>query len=326
MGRAEDIREILVELGLTELASEHAGRMERVLAAPPTHKEQPLARILRARPHPKGQAASAETDRSMRSLRQHGLDAWLKHRLRDAASSDYASASSALGEIRALGQLVTVADEVTPIKRAGEPTPDFAVAINGERLIVEVHTLNMNADEASALRRFNEERETQGRSPVPGVRFREHSTAPLGRPKDGELLGHRVARKFANIKGAATQADQTCVSVLWLDLFDEDAWVLSAEAFAPVVVHHGQFFSMGGWHGFYGRADTPLFERDEPQSGVLHEAKLLGFDGRFANGSDWAGVILSLPECKLVFESPSARVPMPDSVCETASLSSMGWT
>src|SRR5437879_332300 len=45
--RAEDIREPLMELGLTELAALHADRMERVLLAPLTHKEQPLARILR---------------------------------------------------------------------------------------------------------------------------------------------------------------------------------------------------------------------------------------------------------------------------------------
>jgi hypothetical protein len=127
-------------------------------------------------------------------------------------------------------------------------------------------------------------------------------------------LGHRVARKFANIKGSAVQADRTRASLLWIDLLDDDAWVLSAEAFAPVVTHNGQFFSMGGWHGFYGLTDTPLFERDEPQAGVVREAKLLGFDGRFARGSDWAAVILSLPECTLVFESPLPSVPIPEFV------------
>jgi hypothetical protein len=276
-----------MELGLTELAALHADRMERVLLAPLTHKEQPLARILRARHHPKDRAASRVTDQAMRWLKQRGLERWLKQRLRAAESSDYAAASSALGEIRSLGQIATLGDQVVPIERGGDPTPDFDVTIGSERLVVEVKTLNMNEEEAKALKAFHESREAKERVPFPGVAVREHSTAPLGRPRDGDLLGQRVARKFFSLSDD-TQADPARRSLLWIDLYDDDAWVLSADAFAPVVMHHGQFFSVGGWHGFYGLPDTPLFERDEPQWGVLREARLLGFDGRLASGANWA--------------------------------------
>jgi len=311
--RAEDIRELLEELGLTELAAVHTDRMERVLVAPVTHKEQPLARLLRARHHPKDQAASRVTDQAVRWLKERGFERWLKHRLRAAASSDYATASSALGEIRSLGQLATVVDQVAPIERGGDPTPDFDVTVGSERLVVEVKTLNMNEEEATALKAFHESREGEERVPFPGVAVREHSTAPLGRPRDGELLGQRVARKFFSLSDD-TQADPARTSLLWIDLFDDDAWVLSADAFAPVVMHQGQFFSVGGWHGFYGLRDTALFERDEPQWGVLREAKLLGFDGRFASGCSWAAVILALPECTLFLENPSPRSPISDTV------------
>jgi hypothetical protein len=74
----------------------------------------------------------------MRWLKQRGLERWLKQRLQAAESSDYAAASSALGEIRSLGQIATVADQVVPIERGGDPTPDFDVTIGSERPVVEV--------------------------------------------------------------------------------------------------------------------------------------------------------------------------------------------
>jgi hypothetical protein len=296
-------------------------QLDRVLAAPSTHKRQPLARLLRASSTDAGLSdghAAAVLQNTSHAVSVLARDAkwqsWLAKHVDEACRvKDYENVAATLGEIRAAGALLDARLDISPVPTRSAKTADFDLVIGDHEACVEVFTRNMHAEEASALKTF---RSAPGHTGPGDVIVREHWVHPFGRQRNGETVAQNVAQKLAGKKPRAEQVAEQKVALLWMDLQDEDCWTLGVSDAVPVRLNHEELWSSGVWHAYYGRRDTPIFEGHAIGRRALREPKTLGFDGAFHASDKWSAVLLAFASGCVVFENPTARHSLSNELSE----------
>jgi hypothetical protein len=234
------------------------------------------------------------------SLNAHFTD-WSGSRIPTCLQADdYSCAASALGEIRAAGELLQAAFDIRPVPESDKPTCDFKILLNGFEAYVEVATKQMAGETVNYL---------QGTSTS-----HERSICPGGAPdpnKKDETIGENAGHKFASIKPTAKQVPTGSVALLWIDIQDEDWWPAEKAHARPVVSHNGDFYSGGIWHGFYGQRGTPLFESQSTEERAEAKIYLQSYPGLFTQHRRWSAAVLSFRDVTILFEHPSPECPMP---------------
>jgi len=302
--------------GLNQLLTD--GQIDAVLAAPTTHKPQPLAGLIRMAPvdatgNEHARQVLANTDWAVRGILgrgSSGLKQWIAGRVNDAcAVRDYENVTAALGEVRSAGFLAQSGFDVENVRTARSKTPDFRLNGFPTPVFVEVFTKNMHGDEAKALKDFL--RQPSPKPSAGGAVIREHVVRPAGAPKQGETTVENLAQKFAGIKPRGEQAAREHPTVLWVDVQDADWWSVGGQDAQPAWVGaDGQFFTSGLWHAFYGLKGTSMLEGHATS---LPWKKPIGmpFDGMFAQHASWSAVVLGFPRRTVVFENPWANRTLP---------------
>lgn len=278
------------------------------LQAPNTHKPHPVAALVRtvgSIGNDHGTQVLANVDRAIRACHRdstHNASAWLNSRFA-AACRDLAfeNAASTLGEVRAFGYLWSAEFTPKPVRTTTSPTRDFDVVLDQSVFGVEVHSKQMNTEEARKLASAG-----LGTTVV----------YPAGLPRGEESTAENVASKFAQIKPRARQAATQTPTILWLDLQDFDWWPISSSHADPVVVHQQEFYSGGLWHAIYGITGTPLFEGHSVQQRVAEGVPRMVHPGLFEQSPRWAGVVLSMIRATIFFQNPNAPFVLPEKVVE----------
>jgi hypothetical protein len=294
----------LMKMGFHNLANAlDIQALAKALEVPKTHKVHPLAHLCITGQYDchAGQVL-ANLENALRwCANDHTGKAskWAISHLNDAARDmDFERLASMLSEIRAFGNLWSVGFQVVPKGTGSGPTRDFDLNVGSIRMGVEVHCKQMNRQEAEQL--------AKSYSKGPGTYF----VYPAGQPKPNESTAENVASKFAQIKPGAKQADQNITSVLWLDLQDEDWWVLDISTALPVVISNGLFYSGGLWHAIYGNKGIPIFDGHSPVRVLKTGVPQMAHPGLFEQSPGWAAVILSYPRGHILFENPKAKTPL----------------
>jgi hypothetical protein len=305
--------------------------LEAAFEAKQAHKSQPLQHLLWSaynqcltnEPPSFASGALGVTNRAIeqihraaRDYRDGHLEKWLDDRMRRAADSvDFANAASSLGEIRALGDLVTVAGRYFPgrVGAIGESkeraTPDFAVShLEGQEFVVEVATKQMEGNEAEQLQAFYEEPLTPF---AKGIAINSKSVAPAGAPAPGENTPENVASKLAQVKPRARQASEEVPSLLWIDFMDQDWWMAMR---APSSAAHCEFtpqhslFCTGVWQAFYGSPGTLLPQNAELGQRLWLRTVRMKHPGLFEQSPKWSAVVLAFLDGYVLFENPDPVV------------------
>ncbi len=285
------------------------------LQAPNTYKPHPVAALCRAvgsigNDH--GTQVLANVNQAIRACGSdstHNARTWVNGRLAAACrESAFENAASALGEIRAFGCLWSANFTTKPVRTTTSPTRDFDVELDQSVFGVEVHSKQMNTQEARKLASAG-----LGTTVV----------YPAGQPRRDESTAENVASKFAQIKPRARQAATQTPTILWLDLQDFDWWPISGSHAEPVVVDRQEFYSGGLWHAMYGTTGTPLFEGHSVQQRAVEEVPRMAHPGLFEQSTAWAGVVLSMIRATIFFQNPSAPVVLPEKVVEA--LTGLPW-
>lgn len=289
--------------------------LDRVFNAPSTHKRHPLGRMVRClregESGSKGQEGNtlANLNRAIGLIHGAGsqdLSDWLQYASAQAIKieGDYANASSALSEIRALGALLEMGLPVTVVRTRREmKTADFY--IEPFNCYVEVHCKQMYGPAANEVVAFHAE-------PMPppgpdGFSARYHEVRPVG-GTDEETNVENLAQKIAQIKPRSEQAVDGAQNVLWLDFQDEDFWCLGSRYLHPISSCHQRFYSGGLWLAFYGRKGTALLEHhhlhhEENADPALQQMR---FDGRFyQEGDRFDAAILYFPDETAFLQNPN---------------------
>jgi hypothetical protein len=278
------------------------------LRATPTHKAHPIAELVRAAGSISQGHATQVLANLERALRASLLDtsgtssSWASRHLREACTElAFENAAAKLGELRAFGFLWDANFNVTPVHTTTSPTRDFDVVLGESTFGVEVHTKQMNIQQAQKLA---------------AAGICETYVYPAGQPRDNESTAENVAQKFAQIKPRAKQAAKELPTVLWLDLQDFDWWVISGTHAEPVAVDRQLFYSGGLWHAIYGEIGTPFFEHHSTEECAIEQVPKMAHPGLLKQWPDWAGVVLSIARSTIFFENPDATNPLPDIVLE----------
>jgi hypothetical protein len=286
--------------------------LEKALQQPRTHKDHPIAALIRRAftPYDTHEAqVLANLDRALKSCHvdhTHGAILWSRKQLQFAANEvDFQNAAALLAEIRAFGALWGCGLTVTRVRTGDERKRDFDANLRGrDPFGIEVHCKQMNAPEAKELADFLHS--------GPGF----HTIYPAGKLKPGESTAENMASKFASIKSRAGQAAEGMPNVLWCDLQDEDWWVLNASYALPVVTINGSFFSGGLWHAFYGQKGTPIFEANTTEETAEKVSYFMRHDGLFKQSQKWDLAVLSFPSETVLFENPHPEHPLPSEEIE----------
>jgi hypothetical protein len=261
------------------------------------------------------------TERAARAI-SHVNDPWLdglKPRLLD--TKDFTTASSALGELRAYGALLEAAFAVkpAPVVIGKKVVPEFEVDAGDGPVIVEVHSRQLDGEQAQALAAHHEEtrdavEKAKSANPnKPLIMMSPVSVTPMGAPnpdKAGDSILTNAISRICSTKSGERQSDPNKPFVLWLDLQDPTVWGLpiSDEQLAPLWTQRDGAIGSGAlWFALYGRKDDPMMEMrgcDYREITMLH-------DGRFALSNRVSAVIYSLPSLTVVMEHPSPALPIP---------------
>jgi hypothetical protein len=246
---------------------------------------------------------------------------WLstvKPRLLD--SSDFTNASSALGEIRAYGALLETWMSVTPHPAVPgrKVIPEFEVNGSDDKVIVEVHSRQLDKEQLEAIGKHHEElmsthntaleRHDAKSQAEAVVTFSELDVTPMGAPnphKTGDSVLTNVISRIASIKQYEKQLDPEKPFLLWLDLQDPTVWSLpiAEQQLSPLYTENkdGEVGSGALWFALYGRKNDVMVESQ------CFEYKIVTMlhDGRFAQTSLVSAVIYSLPRATVLMENPS---------------------
>ena len=119
--------------------------------------------------------------------------AWLvQEKKKVLDSKDYTNPCAALGEIRCYGYLLDVFGENAKSIHVGKnKTPDFNVTNGADTVLIEVNTLQMNGEEAKALKEFH----AQPPKADEKITIREKSVTPYG-SKNAKCLSLNVIHKI----------------------------------------------------------------------------------------------------------------------------------
>lgn len=289
-------------------------KLNGVLSAPETYKQQPLARFLEGLIGPPNGVARDvrdetfyNTKRAFQSVHHAGHAQWLQSAI-DRASDvgNYENAASALAEIRALGTLIGAELSVTPLKESkSQATPDFKIGYGEEKAWVEVACKQLNREEAKALEEY---------SANPAKDRMGHWVHPAGRPKPGETVVENVASKIANIKPRARQAQHFRPAVLWLDLQEPDWWPIDSGHMVPVATWRGHFYVGSMWLAFFGWKGAPLLESHTHLRGGSEGVSRMRFPGFFKQNKEWSAAVISTSRTLAVYSNPYSKTVIPSAI------------
>ncbi len=225
----------------------------------------------------------------------------LKNRLLD--TDDFSHSSSALGEIRALGYLLETGIDANPvpIDKKGKPTPEFLCNYNSETLNIEVHSKQMDYEQAKLLFDFKKRRLQTNK---PGSETIE--IAPFGEPKKPEdSITLNAISRICGIKESEHQLISDNPQILWLD-FQDEYWriALDEKYLMPLCSFNGEFFSGFFWYAFYGWKGAPVFEGHTLEEKAPIKPYTMMHNGRFRQKTNLSAAILSFPNLTVIYENP----------------------
>jgi hypothetical protein len=216
----------------------------------------------------------------------------LKSRLLEP--KDWASAESALAEIRACGALLEAG---YPVVLGGKNAdtgakPEFHILLDSVETIVEVWNRNLAGNAAA-------------------------TGTPFGAPdpeKPGDSVLTNAIQRVAAVKEREHQAASAQPFVIWADLQSVETMRFDySDHLQPLMSWNGVLESGAYWHALYGRKGDMLFE-----SGMSHSRiNTLLHDGRFnqqmkhGGRTRISGFIFSSPKTTAFLENPDAPFPIP---------------
>jgi hypothetical protein len=294
-------------------------RLHKSLAPGARH---PLIVLAKAqKPH----QVATNTEKSARSILRKNQD-WLKNlKPRLVSTSDTTSSSSALGEIRGYGALLETAMAVktNPTVPGKKVVPEFEVDAGDGAVIVEVHSRQLDPEQAKAIAEHQQRYRAEHKIAVEEARkagkkglvtSASIGVIPLGAPdrrKAGDSVLTNAISRICNIKKEEKQIDPSKPFVLWLDLQDPVVWgpSIAEQQFAPIYSEpkDGQVGTGALWFALYGRKGDPMVEMqgsDYRQVSMLH-------DGRFALSAKISAVVYSLPRATILMEHPDPAISLP---------------
>lgn len=240
--------------------------------------------------------------------------AWLtknKDRILDGDNID--NAMAAVGELCCYGYLLSAfgTDCVKEISTGSTPTPDFLVCNkNGEKVYVEVNTVQINGDEFQSLKDFNSRRDFPSNQKIV---VRSHSVVPFGR-KNASCVAENVIHKICQIKSNEKQFDNTTPSVLWVDLQEHHVNMLYKRALSscPIMTSHEKIYSNELWYALYGEKGMPVYEHHDPICN-FRKTPVMQHDGRFHSESKSKidAVVFCFPNSTIIYENPNSKKPLP---------------
>ena len=235
----------------------------------------------------------------------------LKTRLTD--TSDWTNSESALAEIRACGALLEGGYDVKTGSMTQRGTrPEFEVARDGTRTIVEVWGRNLALDDHAALEKDLQKPHVRKDGNV-SISTAATVVAPFGAPtKPGDTITLNVISRVASIKRDEHQVEPNVPFVVWVDLQSVStlAGFDNQSQFQPIEDDGGELSSGGYWYGMYGRKGDVIFERGSPPAPMLHDGRYFQVmkDGGATRVSAF---IFSAPNHVVVMENPNAGNPLP---------------
>lgn len=262
-------------------------------------------------------------------LALHAHRGWvLSLRPRLIEPNSWSEAESALGELRAMGELLKAGLQVRPAQvdetgAHGNSRPEFLIEHDGQEIFVEVWT--RTGDKADPVRIAKELAENARTKDVPGgtVTTSHAALAPFGMPQPGKVgdsILTNVISRLASVKRAEHQARSGKPFVVWIDLQGEAMIFDHSSQLRPLTSRNGGLYSGGYWCAFYARKGDVLFEGDQfspaPFEKMLHEGRF--HQTRPDNSiTKVAAFILSSPDSIAVFEHPAAATPISSSFRRT---------
>jgi hypothetical protein len=241
-------------------------------------------------------------------------------------TSDTANASSALGEIRAYGSLLETGMTVrpTPIVPGKKVRPEFEVNAGDGPVTVEVHTRQLDANQAKSLEAHHTKLQQTHKANVAKATAAGNRMAittgaigvtPFGAPdhsKPGDSVLTNTISRICGIKKDDRQIDPAKPFVLWLDLQDPTVWgylSISSGQLVPMYTESkdGAAGSGGLWYALYGKKNDPMMQ----MQGLDYRSVPMLHDGRFALSAGISAVIYSLPKATVLFENPKPARPLP---------------
>lgn len=240
---------------------------------------------------------------------------WLiKNKKRLLDGNNINNATAAVGELCCYGYLISAfgSNYVKEITTKNTPTPDFYVCNeNGEKVYIEVNTVQINDDEFKALKDFNLHREFPANQKIV---VREHSVAPFGRKK-ASCISENVIHKLCQIKSDEEQFDNTTPSVLWVDLQEQHVNILynRASSSCPIMTWRETIYSNELWYAFYGEKEMPIYENYDPIYN-LKKTPVMRHNGRFhiKSNSKIDAVVFCFPNSTIIYENPFSKKPLPN--------------
>lgn len=212
------------------------------------------------------------------------------------------NSSSIFGEIRALGYLINMGLDVKiiPTKKVSA-TSDFEINFNDTKVIVEVKTRLIDEFEKKKLNDTENDNKQL-----------EILIAPFGYTKISEQIVENIISKLCAIKQNETQVNPKYCNILWIDLQDETLFDIDGATLClPFSSWQNKLYSGGAYYAFYGWKGAPIFDGHEIVEEDLTNLGSMKHDGRFEKASSYDAVILSLCDSTVVFENPSAKIPIP---------------
>lgn len=281
---------------------------ERIRNFPKKDRRHPTNRILF--PEDRDRQVATNTDRAIQVINRANPE-WLKTiKPRLLIEKDFQEPAATFGEIRALGYLLEAGIEAAPpVAKKDQKRPEFILNFDGLKILVEVHSKQMNADEAEKLEKHLTRKVEVPKTP--GVYFSDPIVVtPFGKPKDNECVTENVIQKLTQIKKDESQVSDTETSILWLDL-QEETWdfLLKPDSSYPLRSWNGEFCSGEFWYSMYGWKGAPIYEGSLAVIEMPHE-------GKFNQNSKFDAVMFSLSNCVFLFQNCNSKKNLPDGLIQ----------
>jgi hypothetical protein len=201
--------------------------------------------------------------------------------------------------------------------------PEFEVDAGDGAVIVEVHSRQLDPNQAQAIAENQKQHRAEHKIAVEEARKKGEAgvvtssaigVIPLGAPvrgKAGDSVLTNAISRICNIKQDEKQVDPSKPFVLWLDLQDPTVrgTSMSEQQFAPIYSEFkdGEVGTGALWFALYGRKDDPMIEMqgcDYHQISMLH-------NGRFTLSAKISAVVYSLPRAAILMEHPDPAMRLP---------------
>ena len=225
---------------------------------------------------------------------------------------DFNAAIGALGEIRALNQLIDLRLDIVPIDEKNKGyTPDFEGKLNDKtRLYIEVYTPRMKAEAKEKKKELYKDNNSSSKKGIPEVKTVSYNPV-FGNKKKIEYVISTIGDRIVGNKKDGEQAKKNECSLLWVDLISKE-WNLQIESTAPYISKKlkgayvtGQY---GLWQSMYGKEGMKVF-RDRVWLKFANdwEFKELYKDGYFRKYPQWSGIILAFKTGTVIYQNPWAN-------------------